>query len=84
MQASQPKAPEDWRSPRRYRAIHRPIHTRASFDILALDFFGHLTFVIWHSTTGSWSECTSARNCFASGTELAKMFTHDANAKCRS
>jgi hypothetical protein len=29
MQASQPKAPEDWRSPRRYRAVHRfevPMH----------------------------------------------------------
>src|SRR5882724_11755475 len=31
MEASQPKAPEDWRSPRRYRAIRRfvvPIHAK--------------------------------------------------------
>ena len=31
MEASQPKAPEDWRSPRRYRAIHRftvPMHAQ--------------------------------------------------------
>src|SRR5436190_14290190 len=31
MEASQPKAPEDWRSPRRYRAIHRllvPMHAK--------------------------------------------------------
>ena len=30
MEASQPKAPEDWRSPRRYRAIRRfmvPMHS---------------------------------------------------------
>src|SRR5881394_3608404 len=31
MEASQPKAPEGWRSPRRYRAIHRfkvPMHAQ--------------------------------------------------------
>src|SRR6266487_6330268 len=31
MEASQPKAPEDWRSPKRYRAIRRftvPMHSR--------------------------------------------------------
>src|SRR5439155_7676774 len=33
----------------------RPLHTRVPFDIGASDFFRHLSFVIRHWTTGSWS-----------------------------
>ena len=36
---------------------NEPLHTGAPFDIRASDFFRHLSFVIRHSTTGSWSQC---------------------------
>src|SRR5213075_1302339 len=65
MEASQPKAPEDWRSPRRYRAIHRftvPMHAQKRQRTAALQdaiararpvVFGlRHSFVISHSSFG--------------------------------
>src|SRR6266536_633512 len=40
------------------RMTNGRLHTRAPFDIRASDFFRHLSFVIRHSTTGSWSQST--------------------------
>src|SRR6266568_7621690 len=39
---------------------NEPFHTSTPFDIRASDFFRHLSFVICHSTTGSWSQGTAS------------------------
>ena len=41
---------------------NEPLHTSAPFDIRASDFFRHLSFVIRHSTTGLWSQCTASKS----------------------
>ena len=43
------------RSNTEIRMTIEPLRTRASFGLLASDFFRHRSWVIGHSTTGSWS-----------------------------
>src|ERR1051325_8137384 len=43
------------------RMTNGTLHTRAPFDIRALDFLRHLSFVIRHWRTGSWSRRQGAR-----------------------